>query len=316
MKRLLILALCVAIFIPAASAQPTIVKETHTFVRNSAQPLRLDKYDIPGGQNKPCVIFMFGGGFVGGTRDDAGYIPYFHYLIEQGYTVISIDYRLGMQALANRANIQPLDFVLTLFKTVNDAAVDLFEATRYVLKHAEQWGIDPDMIVTCGSSAGAVSVLQAEYLICTGAGAAKQYLPAGFNYAGVISFAGAVLTMDQTKQFTTRPCPIALFHGDADSNVPYDRLEQFGGGFYGSKVISEYLKREQYPFMFVSFENFAHEIATTPMTQNREEVLSFLNKFVKQKQQLIIETTIQQIGKPTTNKDFKIEDFINSNFSN
>lgn len=314
MKRSLILALlCVVLIVPHAAAQ-TVGKQTYTFVR-SGQPLKLDKYDIPSGEKKPCVIFMFGGGFVGGTRDNAEYIPYFHFLAENGYTVVSIDYRLGMKSLAARDNVQPLDFVLTLFKTVNDAAVDLFEATRYVLKHAEEWNIDPEMIVTCGSSAGAVSVLQAEYLICTGAGAAKQYLPAGFNYAGVISFAGAILTMNPGKELSRRPCPVALFHGDADSNVPYGKLEEFGGGFFGSQVIADYLANEQSPFMFVRFENFAHEIATTPMNGNREEVLSFLNKMVKEKQPLMIETTVRKIGKTEVNKEFQLEDFIRSNFA-
>ena len=40
---------------------------------------------------------------------------------------------------------------------------DLFDATSYVLKHAEDWNIDKDRIVIFGGSAGATNSLVAEY---------------------------------------------------------------------------------------------------------------------------------------------------------
>ena len=311
MKKLLSVLFLAVICMQVAGQD--IVKETYTYLNSGRKQLKLDKYEIPSADVKPCLIFMFGGGFVGGTRDNPEYVPFFEFMCRKGYTVVSIDYRLGMKSLAQRKNPSGLDFILTLFKTVNDAARDLFRATRFVLRNAEEWRIDPDMIVTCGSSAGAVSVLQAEYMICERKGSAKRLLPRGFNYAGVISFAGAVLTMDPDLTIREAPCPILMFHGDADSNVPYDKLEEMGGGFYGSKYIAGKLRATSYPYVFYTFKNAAHEIATTPMNENRAELLRFLDDVVKNKRPLQINETIDN-GLPARNKNFKLEDYIKSNF--
>ena len=77
----------------------------------------------------------------------------------------------------------------TADNAVNIAVEDLFSATLFVLENAEQWQIDTEKIITSGSSAGAISVLQAENAICNRTSSAAV-LPQGFNYAGVISYAG------------------------------------------------------------------------------------------------------------------------------
>jgi carboxylesterase type B len=45
------------------------------------------------------MIFVFGGGFVRGSRDHEGYLPYFKFLNDNGFDVVSIDYRLGLKPL-------------------------------------------------------------------------------------------------------------------------------------------------------------------------------------------------------------------------
>lgn len=316
MKKILISALlCAGLCWSVAAQTGQVTKETYTFEKYRAQPLHLDKYDVPSEQAKPCVIFMFGGGFVTGTRASRYNVPFFYFLAENGYTVVSIDYRLGMQPLLSGKRTGILDFLFLLFRTVRNAATDLFDATSYVLSRADEWNIDRDMIITCGSSAGAVSVLQGEYLICKQAGVAKKRLPHDFNYAGVISFAGAVLTMDREPRFKKSPCPVLLFHGDADSNVPYNSLLAAGGGFYGSKVIAGELRKRGYPYRFYTFENAAHEIAVTPMTDNREEIILFLDELVRDKRQVMEDVTVRDESKPDVKKDFKIKDFIRANFT-
>jgi acetyl esterase/lipase len=65
--------------------------------------LRLDKYDAPAtAGHAPCVIFLYGGSFANGRRDDAGFIPFYNRLVNAGYTVVAIDYRLGMKNLKAR----------------------------------------------------------------------------------------------------------------------------------------------------------------------------------------------------------------------
>ena len=50
---------------------------------------------------RPCMMFVFGGGFVGGQRDNELYTTYFDFLTSNGYDVVSIDYRLGLKKLGN-----------------------------------------------------------------------------------------------------------------------------------------------------------------------------------------------------------------------
>ena len=47
---------------------------------------------------------------------------------------------------------------------VNIASEDIYSATLFVLDNAEEWGVDPEMVMLSGSSAGAIASLQAEYI--------------------------------------------------------------------------------------------------------------------------------------------------------
>jgi len=304
----------------------SIEKQTFIYSIKGEDTLRLDKYNIPAGKvQKACVIFLFGGGFSSGQRDSENYVPYFHWLAENEYTVISIDYRLGFKKTMGPSNTNSEDpvkalkginirnFIGLFENTVSMAVEDLFDATSFVVSQADNWNINKNEIISCGSSAGAVTVLQAEYFICNEHELTKK-LPENFKYAGAISFAGAILSKTENLEWKSPPAPLLLFHGDADSNVPYDHIGIFGAGLFGSKFIAAQLDKLNSPYYFYTAENTAHEMAWLPMTQNRDEINIFLNKFVKEKKRLIINTSEKQTDKPEINKKFDIRDFINSNF--
>ena len=80
----------------------TVSCDTFVYSVKGGDSLRLDRYtDTPAAEidaKKPCMIFVFGGAFISGTRDAESYRPFFEYMArEQGYTVVSIDYRLGLK---------------------------------------------------------------------------------------------------------------------------------------------------------------------------------------------------------------------------
>lgn len=305
------LFVCIGIF-----AHDGIDKQTFAYSVKDGNTLQLDKYSLKGGnigEAKPCVIFMFGGGFVTGTRDDNYYVEYFNKLATKGYVVVSIDYRLGMKNAGSQ--MDPMRFVVTLNNSISMAVEDLFDATAFVIKHADEWQIEKNAIIANGSSAGAISVLQGAYNISNKT-KLTQALPENFNYAGVIAFAGAIFSMNGGLKWENTPAPIQMFHGDADSNVPYDKLEMAGFGFYGSKHISEQFEKLNHPYYFCKIENAAHEIAGAPMTDCLDEIYSFIDKFALNKKQLMINTEVKQIGKPEMKKDFNMEDYIKTNFGN
>ena len=317
MNRLLLsfLLLYVVASCSCPEKTPSVVeKETFLYSVKGQDSLYLDKYVFTGTEKpKTCVIFLFGGGFVGGERNAKYYTYYFNTLAEAGFTVVSIDYRLGLKNASKETIASPEQFAGTLKYAVDIAVEDLYDATNYILSCKEEWNIDPSRIIISGSSAGAVTVLQAEYEIVNKT-PLMQRLHDGFNYAGVVSFAGAISSFKGELTFNAETCPIMLFHGNADANVPYDKAVLGDFGLYGSKHIANKLKENNLPYCFYGINNAAHEIAGTPMTENLDEIKLFIDKFVLQKQKLSVESEVEQIGKPELKKDFELNDYIKTNY--
>lgn len=310
-KGSILLVLLFALFtgnILAAGSNSVVEKQSYIYSIKGVDTLRLDRYnnpDISGG--KPCLIYVFGGGFKGGNRSASEYNKLFNFLLDKGYQVISIDYRLGLKNVKEAAA-----YPAALPKSINLAVEDLYDATNFILDNAKEWGVDTNMLIPCGSSAGAITVLHAEYAITNKEELSKK-LPDGFNYAGIISLAGAIFSHSGDLQWNVPPCPILLFHGDADRNVPFDKIEAMNMGFYGSKHISKQLSALKSPHFFYEVANAAHEISSTPIQDNLNEINSFLEQLVRDQKQLIIHTQVEQIGKPELDKDFELMDYINTN---
>ena len=239
-----------------------------------------------GGIRKPTIIFMFGGGFLRGTRDDASYHKWFKQMTDDGYGIISIDYRLGLKG-SNKVGIAQVN---VLDKAIHMAVEDLFSATNFILENADQFGVSPDNIVISGSSAGAISVMQAEYEIANGTSWASV-LPEGFNYAGVMSFSGAILSREGKVDYKKVPCATLMLHGTSDELVPYNQIKVFNLGFFGGGKLVERFKKFGLNYNMYHFVGYGHEIAgsmgTTFDLQDK-----FLKTNVMQKKMRIVEAWI------------------------
>lgn len=294
----------------------TVKKETYLYAVKGTDSLYLDRYELvfhKTEDRKPCVIFIFGGGFAAGTRDRESYLPYFRYLAEKGFIVASIDYRLGLKNVGEQKDLNAQKFISIFENAITIAVEDLYDATNFILRQADEWNIDKNMIIANGSSAGAITVLHGEYNICNRTTLSER-LPKGFNYAGVISFAGAIFSKTGNIKWKNKPAPILMFHGDGDRNVPYNKIELLQYGFYGSKHISKQLNFMESPYYFYDVENAAHEMADIPMDENRDEIKTFLDKYIMQAKPLMMHNTVKQIGKPKLEKNLGIRDYINANF--
>jgi len=259
-------------------------------------------------------MFVFGGGFVGGRRDNASFLSYFEYYARKGYVVVSIDYRLGMKKAMQAGTLSEETFPEAWITTLAMATGDLYDATAYVCDHASAWGVDKTRIVASGSSAGAITVLMGEYGICNGHPLARQKLPQDFNYAGVISYAGAIFNTQEELRWAKTPAPMMLFHGDADRNVPYDAVLYDGNGFFGSKHIADMLTERRIPHWFYSVANTNHVMATRPMYDNRYEIDAFLEKLVLKREPLVIDTYVTPLEAPELPKAFTLSDYIDANY--
>lgn len=296
-KKLLIIA---AITMAGITSEITLAQVhsitpdgTYLYAKRDTCDLFLDVYEpLKGsetaayGKEKPTVIFMFGGGFINGTRDDVDYHKWFRQMTENGYRVISIDYRLGLKG-SNKVGVAQVN---VLDKAIHMAVEDLFSATTFILENADQFGVKSDNIVISGSSAGAISVMQAEYEIANQTKWASV-LPAGFNYAGVMSFSGAILSREGKIDFKNDPCPTLMLHGTSDELVPYDQIKVFNLGFFGGGKLVERFKKYGLSYNMYHFVDYGHEIAMS-METTLDLQIKFLETNVMQQKPRIVEAWI------------------------
>ncbi len=312
MKQFFITTLLLLGFISASAATPQ--KQTHLYAVKGADSLYLDHYISPVDGKRPCMMFVFGGGFVGGQRDNDLYSTYFNFMTDNGYDVVSIDYRLGLKKLSSTPDISMKDVITLLNNAINMAVEDLFSATLYVLDNAEEWQIDTNQIVTSGSSAGAITVLQAENALCNLTPSAAV-LPADFRYAGVLSYAGAIFSLKGEPKWKRSPAPIMFFHGSADRQVPYGKATLFGIGFFGPKFLVKEFNKQEWPHWFYDIEYHTHQIAGLPMFENHNEILTFLTEFVKERRPLTMTTTVRDKALEKVDTNFKIMDYFEANYA-
>lgn len=103
-----------------------------------ADPLQaLDLWVPARGRPAPLVLFVHGGGWKSGSKENAVSRALPEHLVAQGYAFASIDYRLVPSA------------------TVEQQAADVAEALAHLLKRADRLGIDRSRVVLTGHSAGA-----------------------------------------------------------------------------------------------------------------------------------------------------------------
>ncbi|WP_316818919.1 alpha/beta hydrolase [Pedobacter nyackensis] len=272
------------------------IKQTFTYSKKDSQILKLDVYSNQDLRiKKPSIIFLFGGGFVKGNRDDSFYQPYFKKLVENNYKVISIDYRLGL-----KGEKWPTVFNTSVLKNaISYAVTDLYDATVYLIKNAEEIGIDTSMVILSGSSAGAVTILQADWEKRNNT-SISEVLPGSFQYKGVIAFAGSILSYKGKPKYETPPAPTMMFHGTDDKVVVYNKIKLFNRGMFGSRYLASYFKKQKYPYYFEFVRNMGHEVAGTPMHDKQDEILWFIHTYIGQKKPFQIEVefnNLQEKGK-------------------
>jgi poly(3-hydroxybutyrate) depolymerase len=312
MKRIILIAVVALMSCVALSAQG-VQRDTFHYTTNGGEELYLDRYalDEASDAERPCMIFAFGGGFVQGVRDHEYYSIFFERLAREGIVVVSIDYRLGLKGLNPEGGVA---YMIEAFQNaVNIAVEDMYAATNYVIANAEKWGVDTTKIMISGSSAGAITAVQAEWLRCNGAERAKV-LPEGFRYAGVVSCAGAIFSVSGKPKFESEPAPMMLCHGTSDRNVPYDHAAMFGVGFFGSAYIVKQLERLDSPYWFYSVEYADHRIAGTPYIYNCDLIMQFINDFVVRGERLQIRTDVVDLEAEKQPTRFKAMDYIRTNY--
>ena len=251
------------ICLTAAAQSPVSLKcDTYRFVeRDSFLCLDVYKPEVPRADNA-SVLMAFGGGFFSGERNNNQMKEWAQALTEHGFTVISIDYRLGFKDSAAVASHKRLLQLPDLFKYCIDIAVqDCAAAVAWVYSNAGMLGIDPSKLILTGSSAGAITVLQLDYCRANSLPQASA-LPAGWKPAAVIPYSGGVMCRDSKLKYATDPAPTMLLHGKKDRIVTYKSIGlPFGEKMHGGKKMDKALNRQDIPHWFIRFDDIGHEVA-------------------------------------------------------
>lgn len=156
----------------------------------------LDLWVPAGAKNAPLVLFVHGGGWKRGSKNNATGHAMPAHMMAQGYAFASIDYRLVPR------------------NTVEEQAGDVAAALAHVLKRAEALGIDRRRVVLTGHSAGAHLVAlvgtDERYLKSAGLSFAdiKGVIPndgAAYDVAAQIAGAGPMMRDTYSQAFGTDP---------------------------------------------------------------------------------------------------------------
>ncbi len=269
--------------------------QTYQYAERDTLKLYLDFYTPEQVHDSTiCLVYVFGGGFIGGHRDGDWEKGYFKQLLDAGFMIASIDYRLGLKGAKNLSifNSKPLE------EAINMAAEDAISALAYLLEHAAELKVNKDLMVMIGSSAGAITALQTDYALCNGF-LNSSMLPSDFRLAGVVSYSGAIYSHEgKVKYRKHEPAPTMLYHGMADRLVPYKKTSFLKMGFYGTDALVERFEKYDYPYFARRFEGYGHSVAIGgPLTV--DDLLWFCRHYILNKERIQVDGVYNNLNKAT-----------------
>lgn len=281
------LFLCLVGFMPVAVGQQA---DSYQFADRDTCSLWLDVYQPTDSVRKDiCMLYVFGGGFIKGSRTASDNVLFFKEMVSRGYTVVAIDYRLGLKGVKlGPFNLKPI------FQAPKAASEDLISATEFLINNREKLRINPLKIVLVGSSAGAITVLHTDYELSNRTAMVRS-LPADFRYAAVVSFAGAILSAKGRPKYASSPAPTLFYHGTKDKIVIYNKISIFGKGMYGSSSLAKLFKKKSFPFMIVRYKGIKHKVATFTRFEAQDQICDFVDRVVNGNYRNELDITIRDM---------------------
>ena len=230
-------------------------------------------------QKRPLIMFIQGGAFYFGSKDDKAPARWCRHFASQGYVTVSIDYRIGF--LPTRSGIGR-----AAYRAVQDAHA----AMRFLVAHHEEFGIDTSMMFVGGSSSGAITALNLAFMTdemrpeytrkgfmrsdLGGIDTCGNAIKTHFRLRGVVDMWGA---LPDTAMMRGRNIPILAFHGDADNVMPYGYGYPFDVAnplntlivdkMHGASHIVDRAIKLGYKARLVTFSGLKHALHLDPKTK-------------------------------------------------
>ena len=251
-------------------------QETYTYTTRGDQEMKLDIYRPANPRpDKATVVYVFGGGFVVGARNDSMSVEACRLLANRGFTAVSIDYRLWLKRMSPD-KIKWTKVFDYFDSSIRVATEDCCAALRYLSDNSGQLGIDTSKIILTGSSAGAVTILQTDYCRANSR-AEAAVLPAGWKPVAVIPYSGAVFETQGRLKYRTPPAPTCFFHGTEDKIVFYKTFHIGKHRLAGASwLVRHRFQKNRYPYWIMRFKGRGHEVAGY-LPDTMQEFEAFVN---------------------------------------
>lgn len=273
--------------------------ETINSAKTTKMPLKLDVY-VPDNnlKNRPAFMFIHGGGFAGGSKQQDKIINLANYYTSRGWVFITIDYRLKKhkgtvpQQWKNYATNVPKKKArqfLAIYPAIRDAKA----ALRWVVANADTYNINTDYISVGGGSAGAITAItlgvsnQEDYRdeIDTDQDPtlASTNLDQNYKVKTILDFWGSKVALDILENIYGHQCfdsndpPIFIAHGTKDPTVPFSKAEE----------LKALYKMNGVPFAYYPLKGKGHGVWGAKVNDKSLEELAF--DFIVEQQNLIVE---------------------------
>lgn len=139
MKRFIILLIAAMLVLGSLSPGLAAATKTATYKTVESRALQIHLHfpkDWQATDARPVMVFFFGGGWNGGTVNQ--FLPQAEYFASRGLVTARADYRVK-----SRDGVSP-----------DQCVADARSAVRWLRRHANELGIDPQKLVASGGSAG------------------------------------------------------------------------------------------------------------------------------------------------------------------
>ena len=262
-------------------------------------PLYLDVYapdnDIV---NRPLFFFIHGGGFVGGSKQQAQIVNWANYYASRGWVFVSIDYRLKcaygtvpdewLAFKEKRLMAKPGRF-LAIYPAQRDAKA----ALRYIVANADTYHINTNYITVGGGSAGAITAVSTgissqedfrdEISIQQDPTLVSTNLEHSYQIKTIIDLWGSKIALDALeaiwghRRFDRNDPSLFIAHGKEDPTVL----------FSSATDLKEIYEKNGVPYVLYALEGMGHGPWNATVNNKKLEELAF--DFIVEQQKLIVE---------------------------
>lgn len=202
--------------------------------------------------NRPLIIWMHGGGFKFGSKNDKNIQLWSRTFAQRGYVCAAINYTHSKKL--------PFLHFDELKRACYYAILDAKQAVAYFRQHAAEYHIDPDKIILAGNSAGGMIALQAAYStnaeLAKFAGITDEHSQDRnlIKVSAVINFWGGIFNRDWLKNARV---PLVNVYGSTDNIVPPTHKD---APLYGGEDIRRKSNELHIPNKLKVFEGYSHEL--------------------------------------------------------